>query len=88
MGITALARSLFGGVIQTPSGNYRGRYRVKGTDYDTPTCPTSQTKTQVRNLVAEIHAQAVRGDWQPPEPVFFRVCQSAQEPTLGSSQES
>lgn len=58
-----MARSLFGSVIQTPSGNYRGRYRVEGTDYYTATC---RTKTQVRKLLAEIHADMIRGDWQPP----------------------
>lgn len=63
-----MARSLFGSVIKTRSGNWRGRYRVNQNDYYTPTV---RTKTEARQLLAEIHARIVRNEWTPPRNKAF-----------------
>lgn len=55
-------RELFGSVL-TRKRRYYGRYRLKGKSYYTP---TRQTKAEVRNDLAQIHATILNGTWTPP----------------------
>ncbi|VEI13200.1 tyrosine-type recombinase/integrase [Trueperella bialowiezensis] len=58
-----MARALFGSIRRTKSGNYIGRYRVGGKDYYTA---TMRTKTEVRDLLAQIRTEMIQGQWTPP----------------------
>lgn len=60
-----MARASFGYIISTPSGRHRGRYRIGGKDYYTPTV---RTRSQVRADLAAIRDQIRDGTWVEPQP--------------------
>ncbi len=58
-----MARSIFGTIQKTASGRWRGRYRKNGHTIYTP---TMRTKTEVRHLLDQAHAEITLGTWQAP----------------------
>lgn len=58
-----MARSIFGTIQKTASGRWRGRYRKNGHTIYTP---TMRTKTEVRHLLDQAHAEITLGTWESP----------------------
>ena len=55
----------FGSIKPTRSGNYIGRYRIKGKDYYTP---VERTRGEIEAHLRRTQRQIKNGEWQAPQP--------------------